>query len=42
MADTNSDPNDFDYFIPANDDAIKAIELVLNKMADVILATKNK
>lgn len=42
MADTNSDPSDFDYFIPANDDAIKAIELVLNKMADVILATKNK
>lgn len=42
IADTNSNPDDFDYFIPANDDAIKAIELILNKIGDVIVEAKNK
>jgi len=37
IADTNSNPEDFDCFIPANDDAIKAVELILNKMADAVL-----
>ncbi|MGL4588991.1 MAG: 30S ribosomal protein S2 [Mycoplasmatales bacterium] len=36
MADTNSDPEDFDCFIPANDDAIKAIELIVKKMGEAI------
>lgn len=42
IADTNSDPDDFDYFIPANDDAIKSIELILNKVGNAILEAKNK
>ncbi len=42
IADTNSDPDDFDYFMPANDDAIKAIELILNKVKDAIIEVKNK
>jgi small subunit ribosomal protein S2 len=41
IADTNSNPNDFDCFIPANDDAIKAVELILNKMADAVLEGKS-
>ncbi len=40
IADTDSNPNDFDCFIPANDDAIKAVDLILNKMADAILEGK--
>lgn len=42
LADTNSDPEDFDYFMPCNDDAIKVIELVLNKVADAINEAKVK
>ena len=42
IADTNSDPSDFDYFVPANDDAIKAIELILNKISDVVIEAKTK
>ena len=42
IADTNSDPSDFDYFVPANDDAIKAIELILNKIGDVVIEAKTK
>jgi len=37
MVDTNCNPDDIDYPIPANDDAMRTIKLVATKMADVIL-----
>jgi len=40
IADTNCDPDDIDYPIPANDDAIKAIKLICNKIADSIIEGK--
>ncbi len=42
MADTDSNPEDFDYFIPANDDAIKSISLIVHKMADAVMEGKVK
>ncbi len=35
--DTNCDPDEIDYPIPANDDAIRAVKLLTGKMADAIL-----
>jgi len=40
VADTNCDPTDIDYPIPANDDAIKAIRLTCSKIADSVLEGK--
>jgi small subunit ribosomal protein S2 len=40
IVDTNCDPDDVDYIIPANDDAIRAIKLIAGKMADAILEGK--
>jgi len=37
MVDTNCDPHNIDYIIPSNDDAIRAIKLVVGKMADAVL-----
>jgi small subunit ribosomal protein S2 len=37
MVDTNCDPDPIDYIIPANDDAIRAIQLITRKVADAIL-----
>jgi small subunit ribosomal protein S2 len=37
MVDTNCNPDMIDYVIPANDDAIRAIKLILSKMADASL-----
>jgi len=37
MVDTNCNPDDIDYPIPANDDAIRAIKLVTSKIADAVL-----
>jgi small subunit ribosomal protein S2 len=37
MVDTNSDPDNVDYVIPSNDDAIRAIKLIVGKMADAAL-----
>ena len=37
MVDTNCDPSDVDYVIPSNDDAIRAIKLVVGKIADAAL-----
>ena len=37
VVDTNSDPDDIDYIIPSNDDAIRAIKLITSKMADAAL-----
>ncbi len=38
MADTNCDPDDIQHLIPCNDDSIRAIRLILAKIADAILA----
>lgn len=40
IVDTNCDPDEVDYPIPGNDDAIRAIRLVAGKMADAILQGK--
>jgi small subunit ribosomal protein S2 len=37
LVDTNCDPDQIDYVIPANDDAIRAIKLLTAKMADACL-----
>ncbi|MDD6708124.1 MAG: 30S ribosomal protein S2 [Eubacterium pyruvativorans] len=37
MVDTNCDPDDVDYAIPANDDAIRAVKLIASKMADAVI-----
>ena len=40
VADTNSNPDEIDYPIPANDDAIRAIKLICSKIADAVLEGK--
>ncbi len=35
--DTNCDPDDFDFLIPGNDDAIRAVKLIVSKMADAVI-----
>ncbi len=40
IVDTNSDPDDVDYCIPANDDAIGSVKLILNALTDAILEAK--
>jgi len=40
IVDTNCNPADIDYLIPANDDAIKAIKLICSKIADAVLEGK--
>ncbi len=40
MVDTNCNPDDIDYPIPANDDAIKAIRLICSKIADAVIEAK--
>jgi small subunit ribosomal protein S2 len=40
MVDTNCNPNNIDHVIPANDDAIRAIKLIINKIADAVLEGK--
>jgi small subunit ribosomal protein S2 len=40
IVDTNCNPDDIDYPIPANDDAIRAIRLVCSKIADVVIEGK--
>jgi small subunit ribosomal protein S2 len=37
MVDTNSNPDKIDFVIPSNDDAIRAIKLIVSKMADAVL-----
>jgi len=37
MVDTNGNPDEIDYPIPANDDAIRAVRLVTSRMADAVL-----
>lgn len=40
IVDTNCDPDEIDYVIPGNDDAIRAIKLITSKIADAILEGK--
>jgi small subunit ribosomal protein S2 len=40
MVDTNCDPRNIDFIIPSNDDAIRAIKLLVGKMADAVLEGK--
>jgi small subunit ribosomal protein S2 len=40
MVDTNCDPRNIDYIIPSNDDAIRAIKLIVGKIADAVLEGK--
>ena len=40
IVDTNCDPDEVDYVIPGNDDAIRAIKLIASVMADAVLEGK--
>ena len=40
IADTNADPDELDYIIPGNDDAIRAVKLIVSKMADAVIEAK--
>ena len=37
ICDTNCDPDELDYVIPGNDDAIRAVKLIVSKMADAVI-----
>ena len=37
ICDTNCDPDELDYLIPGNDDAIRAVKLIVAKMADAVI-----
>ena len=40
IVDTNCDPDEIDYVIPGNDDAIRAVKLIAGKLADAVLEGK--
>lgn len=40
MVDTNSNPDQIDYLLPANDDAMRSIKLVIGELADAVLEGK--
>lgn len=40
IVDTNCDPDEIDYVIPANDDAIRAVKLLTSKIADAVIEGK--
>ncbi|MBB6675543.1 30S ribosomal protein S2 [Cohnella nanjingensis] len=40
IVDTNCDPDEIDYVIPGNDDAIRAVKLLTSKMADAIVESR--
>jgi small subunit ribosomal protein S2 len=40
IVDTNCDPDEVDYVIPGNDDAIRAVKLIAGKLADAVLEGK--
>lgn len=42
IVDTNCDPDDINYMIPANDDAVKTIELIVKHMADAVIEGQAK
>jgi small subunit ribosomal protein S2 len=37
IIDTNCDPDEVDFIIPANDDALRSVRLIVNKMADAVI-----
>ena len=37
IADSNCDPDELDFIIPGNDDAIRAVKLIVSKMADAVI-----
>ena len=42
VVDSNSNPDDIDYVIPGNDDAVKAIRFYLSQFSDAILDAKKE
>lgn len=40
IVDTNCDPDEVDYVIPGNDDAIRAVKLIAGKMADAVIESR--
>ncbi len=40
IVDTNCDPDEVDFVIPGNDDAIRAVKLIAGKMADAVIEAK--
>jgi small subunit ribosomal protein S2 len=42
IVDTNCDPDQVDYLIPANDDAVKTVEMIVRTMADSIIEGNSK
>ena len=40
IVDTNCDPDEVDYVIPGNDDAIRAVKLISGKMADAVIEAR--
>jgi small subunit ribosomal protein S2 len=40
LVDTNCDPDLIDYVIPGNDDAIRAVKLISNLMADAVIVAR--
>ena len=40
LIDTNCDPEELDYVIPGNDDAIRAVKLIVSRMADAVIEAK--
>ena len=37
---SNCDPEELDYVIPGNDDAIRAVKLIVSRMADAVIEAK--
>ncbi|HXF34330.1 MAG TPA: 30S ribosomal protein S2, partial [Candidatus Acidoferrales bacterium] len=42
VVDTNCDPDEIDYLIPGNDDAIRAVKLMVSKISDAIIEGKTE
>jgi len=42
IADSNCDPDEIDYLIPGNDDAIKSIKLLTSRIADAVIDGKQR
>ena len=40
IVDTNCDPEEVDFVIPGNDDAIRAVKLIAGKIADAVIGTR--
>ena len=40
IVDTNCDPEEIDFVIPGNDDAIRAVKLIASKIADAVIESR--